>query len=189
MKKRLWTFLKSPKRRHGLSALATATLVLGLVWVPGTANAYTTTGCKWPATSLQIDYRYVNGNFRTAMNMARDNYNGSTDISLSTVDSSGPTFTAQNTNYGATGWEAQASWSCWFGSTTAASIRANQYYLSGSEPLNRLKVVWAHEIGHALGLDHVTTIARVMYTSASSAYFAGVTGLTFDEINGINALY
>jgi predicted Zn-dependent protease len=170
--------------------LSTVLMVaLGSIVAAQPANAYATTGCKWPTGALSINISYVNGNFRTAINQARSNYTSATDVDLTTTDSSGPTFTAANSNYGATGWEGQASWTCLFGTTTAVQARLNQYYLSGSEPVTRLKVVWAHEIGHGLGLDHVSTVARVMYTSASAAYNAGVTGLTSDEINGINALY
>lgn len=180
---------KKYRRRALTSILVAAIAALGIAIVPAVpASAYTTTGCKWSSSTLRIDYRYVNGNFRTAINQAVANYNA-TDVTLSTVDTSGPAFTAQNANYGATGYEGQASWSCLLGKTNNAQIRVNQYYLSGLEPIARLKVVWLHEIGHGLGLDHVTPTARVMYTSASSAYFAGVTALTTDEYNGINALY
>jgi hypothetical protein len=178
------------KKRGRLAALAIALgLVIGTIAAPAPAFAYTTTGCKWSTGDLRIDWRYVNGNFRTAFSYARNQYTSGTDVNLSTMDESGPTFKAQNSNYGATGYEANANWTCPFGSTNSATVRINQYYLAGLEPATRLKVVWQHEIGHALGLDHVTTRARVMYTSASSAYSAGVTGLTSDEVTGINALY
>lgn len=78
---------------------------------------------------------------------------------------------------------------CPFWVTTSSLSRLNIYYLHGTEPINRLKVVWLHEIGHGLGLDHVTVLHRVMYKSASAAYFDGVTALTSDEISGINHLY
>lgn len=177
------------RRRIRRTALA---VVLGLfvglgVAVP--AGAYTTTGCKWPSTNITIRQNLVNGNFRTALGQARANYDNSTDLSVSLTDNSGPTFTAVNSNYGATGWEGQNSWVCGFGVTTSSQARLNQYYLSGLEPIARLKVVWLHELGHGFGLNHVSTVTRVMYTSASAAYNAGIYGLTSDEINGINALY
>lgn len=176
-------------RRRIVAGLVAASACLGVVGLASPAQAYTKTGCKWSTGTLNIDYRLVNGNFRTALNQATNGYNAYTDVNLTTVDSSGPSFTAQNTNYGATGWEGQASWSCPFGPTNNAQIRVNQYYLSGLEPVTRLKVVWMHEVGHALGLSHVSTVARVMYTSASAAYNAGVITLTSDEIAGINYLY
>ncbi|PZQ87396.1 MAG: hypothetical protein DI534_14365 [Leifsonia xyli] len=42
----------------------------------------------------------------------------------------------------------------------------------GAAPINRLKVVWLHEFGHGLGLDHISVNTRVMYMSASTAYFS-----------------
>ncbi|PZQ87397.1 MAG: hypothetical protein DI534_14370 [Leifsonia xyli] len=88
--------------------------------------AYTTTGCKWESTSPTIDHRYVNGNFRTALTSARGNYNGSTDVTLSATGSLGPSFTATNSNYGADGEEGYTTWSCFFGTTTAANVTLNQ---------------------------------------------------------------
>jgi len=152
------------------------------------ASAYTTTGAKWPATDIQINYSYVNGDYRSGFTSAVGNYRLATDVNLTGTLDSGPTFTARNTNYGATGWEGQADWTAPFGVTTSAQIRLNDYYLQGA-PVDRLKVVWLHEIGHGLGLGHVDTVARVMYTSASAAYNAGVRELTSDEISGINDLY
>jgi predicted Zn-dependent protease len=60
---------------------------------------------------------------------------------------------------------------------------------SSNSHVPRLKVVWLHELGHSIGLGHVSTLKRVMYTSASDAYFAGVTSLTSDEIAGVNSIY
>jgi len=71
---------------------------------------------------------------------------------------------------------------------SSVSVKSNDYYLGGAS-VTRMKVVWLHEIGHGLGLDHVGTVKRVMYKSASDAYNAGVTALTDDEISGINKLY
>jgi predicted Zn-dependent protease len=183
------TGMESIPRRRTMGWFAALLVTLSVVAVASPAAAYTTTGCKWGSKNLTINYAATNGNFRTAFNFATTNYSTSTDVELSTTTASGPSFTAVNTNYGATGYEAQASWSCPIGTTISAQVRANQYYLSGTEPQTRLKVVWAHEIGHALGLNHVSSVTRVMYTRASTAYSNGVTGLTSDEIAGINALY
>lgn len=153
------------------------------------ARAYTTTGCAWDSFTIYIDYRYVNGNFRTAFQQAASNYRNSTHVKVYPSDQSGNAYTAQNSNYGATGWEGYSNWSCLFGTTHSANSRLNQYYLSGSESVTRLKVVWLHELGHGLGLGHVSVLQRVMYPSASQAYFAGVTALTSDELNGIYNIY
>lgn len=127
---------------------------------------------------------------RTALYAALNNYTLGTDTNLTGVTTSGPTFTAANNNYGATGWEGQNTWVCPFGVTTSSLARVNDYYVGNlASNEGRIRVIWLHEIGHGLGLDHVATVARVMYTSASQAYNAGVRNLTSDEINGINALY
>lgn len=171
------------------AALAVLGILVGLVGFPSAAMAYTTTGTKWSTGTLRIDYRFVNGNFRTALNNGKSNYNSTTHVSLSTVDVSGPTWTAENANYGATGYEGMANWTNIGGLTLSCDMYINQWYLSGSEPLNQLKVVWEHETGHCLGLNHVASATHVMYSSASVAYSNGVTALTTDDKNGINALY
>ena len=179
------------KRGSRLSRIATAVVVfftLSLFGGAAPASAYATTGAKWPATDIRSNYSYTNGDYRSGFTSAVGNYRINTDVNLTGTLDSGPTFTARNTNYGATGWEGQASWTAPFNVTTSAEIRLNDYYLQGA-PVARLKVVWLHEIGHGLGLAHVSTVARVMYTSATAAYNAGVRSLTSDEINGINALY
>lgn len=111
-------------------------------------------------------------------------------MNLKGVTTSGPTFTAANNNYGATGWEGHNEWNCLFANTTSSVARVNDYYAANLiSNAARIKMIWLHEVGHGLGLGHVSTVARVMYTSASGAYNAGVRTLTSDEIKGINALY
>lgn len=178
------------RSRHIGSVIASMVIAAALVALPTAALAYTKTGVSWTTGNLTIDYRYVNGNFRTALNNSNSNYNAATHVYLKTTDTSGPAWTASNNNYGATGWEGQATWSSdIFYHTYACNMQLNQYYLVGTEPLTRLKVVWEHESGHCLGLDHVSSATHVMYTSASQAYNNGVRGLTTDEINGINTMY
>lgn len=182
-----------PRTRWRGSAAAMASviaIVSGLVLAPNAALAYTTTGCKWSTPNLTIDVSLTNGVFRTAINSALNNYTLGTDVNLTSTTSTGPSFTARNTNYGATGWEGQNYYVCPFGNTTSSQARINQYYLFGtSDQEGRIRVVWLHEIGHGLGLNHVTSSSRVMYTSASQAFFNGVRNLTSDEIAGINSLY
>ena len=108
-------------------------------------------------------------------------------MSLTTTSDS-TAFRAENSNYGANGWEGQNTWYCPLGVTHDSKARLNAYYLSGAS-VARLKVVWLHELGHGVGLDHVSTKARVMNTSASSGYYAGVRSLTTDEISGVNYVY
>ena len=178
------------RSRRMISVVAASLLAVGLLSVPTAASAYTTTGCKWSTGNLNINLSSTNGTMRTALYSALNNYTLGTDTNLTGVTTSGPSFTAANNNYGATGWAGYNNWNCAFGVTSSSLARVNDYYnanLASNE--GRIRVIWLHEIGHGLGLDHVTTVARVMYTPTSSAYNAGVRNLTSDEINGINALY
>lgn len=148
--------------------------------------AYTTTGCKWPANNLNIFGATVGGDARTALNQAASSWSAYSNVNLA-ITSFGQ-FSAASTNSGATGWEGQATWNCPIGMTISASARLNTYY-TDSYPTARKKVVWLHELAHGLGLNHVNVVARVMYTSASAAYNAGVRNPTTDDVNGINSLY
>jgi hypothetical protein len=173
-------------------AVAAASIVaVAAVSTPSPAEAYATTGCRWGTGTLRLVTVYVpDGAFRTALFNGVSQYSSATDVNLSTTDTRGPSWNAQVTNFGNTGAEADASWSCSGGITNASTMRLNTAYLNTSMPSARLKVVWEHEMGHSLGLQHVASNTRVMYQSASTAYISGgVRGLTSDEINGINALY
>lgn len=171
-----------------------AALVLGSLMVFSAqlnANAYSTNGCKWGSATIKVDTRYVNGKFFTAIKQAISNYTSATDVTMSYVDASGPGLKAENGDYGYTGWEGQASYTCALGRFIGVTARLNMTYLpsSSASHVPRLKVVWLHELGHSIGLGHVSTLKRVMYTSASAAYSAGVRSLTSDEIAGVNSIY
>ena len=178
------------RNKRMLGAMGALALVISLCAAPLTANAYTYTGCKWPASNLNVNIIGTSGTSGTAIRSALSNYTAATDVNLTGVTTTGPTFTANQFNYGATGWAGINSSVCPFGNTTSSAVRLNLYYtFNTAANEGRLRLIWLHEIGHALGLDHVTTVARVMYTPTSSAYTAGVRNLTSDEKNGINALY
>lgn len=155
------------------------------------SSAYTDGGCKWSSSTLYLDARYANGDYRTALTQATSNYTAATQVNLY-VSGSGNSFHAENASYGANGWEGYTDWNCLnFGRKSSATSRLNMYYLDGSSvTTGRRKVVWLHELGHGLGLGHVPSIYHVMYQSASQAYLnGGVRSLTSDEIAGINSWY
>ena len=175
------------KRRQG-AAVSIIAIVAALVLAPAPAYAYTTTGCKWITGNLGVKNTLSGTASHNALDAALNNYTLGTDVNLTPTNNIHEPFLTEQYNFGATGWEGQATWTCPTGWTTGGMARLNTYYVGGATE-GRLRVVWLHEVGHVLGLSHVTVTARVMYTSASSAYNAGVRNLTSDEVAGINFLY
>lgn len=163
------------ERSRQMASLAAASLLAAaLISAPTGANAYATTGCKWSTGNLKVNMSATNGTMRTALYSALNNYTVGTDTNLTGVTASGPTFRAANNNYGATGWAGQNTWTCAFGATSSSLARVNDYYNANvASNEGRIRVIWLHEIGHGLGLDHVSPIARVMHTPTSDAYNAG----------------
>lgn len=155
-----------------------------------TASAYTDGGCKWNSSTLYVEYIDTTGDYRTSFTQAAADYRNKTDAKLNPSFDQSNAFGVENYYYGNTGWEGYTSWACLnFGRKSFAASRLNMTYLDGASTA-RKKVVWLHELGHGLGLGHVSSIARVMYTSASDAYYSGgVRTLTSDEISGINSWY
>ncbi|REB06018.1 hypothetical protein DVB69_13860 [Sporosarcina sp. BI001-red] len=91
-------------------------------------------------------------------------------------------------DYGSTGWNAQNTNYrdlIVAGNYVDSIIDANYYYMSGMTNSTR-QGVFAHELGHSLGLDHVTNTKQVMCTSR-----AGRAVITpgSDDIAGVKALY
>lgn len=159
------------------------------------AHAYSLylNGCAWSTGTLRIDERDVQPHaaYLNSLHAAAYDYNHNTaNLALSNVYVTGPALVATFANDASANWEAITYRYCPFGlGITSATFKLNVAHLPSSTAALQLKVVWEHELGHSLGLDHVPQNTHVMYSYASAAYLNGVTGLTQDEINGINFLY
>jgi len=168
--------------------LGTAVLAVGaMVALPTAAQAYAKLGYNWANGNLRVYVATTSGNYRTAIGQAATNISA-TDVNLTLTNTGGPAFTAAQTNEGATGYEGHTDQIHIGSRTTSAHSFLNTHYLAG-KPVAQLKVVWLHELGHGLGLDHVSGVKHVMYKSASTAYGAGVRNLTADEVSGLNSIY
>lgn len=178
-----------PARRRLLSAaLVCIATVCAIVGPAARADAYSLMGSHWRTGALRVYVNTTSGSYRTAINQAAADYAAKSHAKLTNTTAAGPMFTAAQYNAGATGYEGQTTVNAIGSVTLSAHSVLNTHYLAGA-PVARLKVVWLHELGHGLGLGHVTPAARVMQKSASAAYSAGVRTLTSDEVSGVNHLY
>lgn len=180
------------RRRGGIRLAATTGLaVLAALAVVSPAQAFNHEGPHWATSQLTIDTSSVpSGGFHDALTDAAAEYTALTHVSVGTEDAIGSPWTAQVIDAGDDGYEGYSHWR-YDGDqhTTSADMHLNTAYLDDSLPEDELKVVWEHESGHVLGIAHVTGIDHVMYPFASQAYDDGVTGLTDDEVAGIDSLY
>lgn len=180
-----------PTIRRYLALCAAAVVAFGLAGLHAMttaepAQAYTTTGCKWPGgVTVRANQTAT---YQTALTGGVAMWNA-TDAVVSWSASSG-SITTQVAHYGNNGYEGYASWTCSGATTTGCHAYVNTYYTSSfSTNFTRLRVLWTHELGHCLGLGHSGGTNAIMYTAPSSAYFAGRTTLGPDDLAGINSIY
>jgi predicted Zn-dependent protease len=182
------TAAATKRRRLGITAASALALAAALIAIPNAAQAYAYEGPSWGNANLRVYMATTSGTYRTAINQASANYTSATDVNLTNTTTGGPAFSAADVNNGKDGYEGFTTWNAPTGRTVSAHSIVNRSYLAGRATAN-IKVVWLHELGHGLGLAHVTPLARVMNTSATDAYNAGVRNLTSDEVAGINKKY
>jgi len=180
-------------RRGRRTAALSATALAALAALAGAApaQAFELEGPHWATPQRTIDTTDVPaGPFHDALDAAAGEYTSLTHASVSTADATGSPWAAQVVDQGDDGYEGYSTWR-YDGQriTYSAAMHLNTHYLDDSLPTARLKVVWEHETGHVLGLAHVPGIDHVMYYRASDAYDDGVTGLTDDEVAGIDSIY
>ena len=171
-----------------LSAVLAATFVVATA---GAANAYTLTGTKWSSSSVTITVNVstTNGSYHTAAVNAVSNWSSSTDVNMTRTSSS--LFKALIVADGENGLHGRAVWSSSGGRTTAATAYLNTTTTSRFKTNeNRLRAIWSHEIGHGLGLGHVSSSSYIMYTCPSCVYTSyGYYTPRSDDRAGMNYLY
>lgn len=154
------------------------------------ARAYEISGHKWSSSTIIVGaYGDVSGTYRTALQQAIDNYNQQTHVHLS-IHNGGP-IVAQVV------YESHKDWAglCERDGSqppyriTWARTKMNTRWMTSGTSVAKKRLVWLHELGHALGLNHTNNASTVMYFNADYSSFNGVQYLTRDDINGINAQY
>lgn len=127
----------------------------------------------------------MNSTNRSSLNNAISMWeNTPTNSSISFNQSSSYTtnFTAQN--FGNIEWSGHTTSVATNGIISMSYVSLNTYFTDSYASYKR-DAVWAHEIGHVLGLDDVTNEYTLMhYNDDRKVWNPGT-----DEINGINYLY
>jgi len=180
-------------------ALSIATVLLSTTILMATApqaQAYALEGPHWGSSTVYVeDFIWysmdssASGSIDAAFKAAISDYYAKTHLYIYGGDYSTAGFRASAANFGATGWEGQTGFTYLGSRFMSVESRLNAYYLPNSTNQTRLKMVWLHELGHGLGLDHVSTLTDPMQPNASDAYSRGVTTLSQDMVNGINSMY
>ncbi|MFD4990830.1 M12 family metallo-peptidase [Cellulosimicrobium cellulans] len=170
-------------------AAAVASLAMALGFVAATApaaSAYNLTGCKWPRAIIGYRADAMTGNFGTSASSTVSSWNSLSDVDLRSAP--GTTLRLYTQNDGNNGYAGWSTWSCTSGTTTAATARLNTY-ITTSYVANKKRTVWAHEIGHAIGLSHANA-GTMMYTCPPCTYDTyGRYVPQTDDRNGANSLY
>ena len=177
------------KPRRGLMRAATAAgfaalIVAGSLGVATSAQAYTTTGCT--LFTNPTTYQSIGGVAAEQANAA-NSWKNSTDAKLTAASSSGYTVTKKYD--GATGYDGMTQWQCNpSGKSRTAQTWVNGTYTDKYAEAKR-RCVWAHEMGHALGLNHSSGNVLMNPVSTTIYNTLGTCAPQADDRNGVNHLY
>lgn len=153
------------------------------------ASAYTHTNCSWSTggtgnVTWQNNIGSVHSDTAIAAASSWASYTDVNDMSPS-----GGTMVATAPNDGPNGYHGWTSWNCGTGNRTwSASVTVNRHYVDDFFN-NKVKAIWVHEFGHALGLNH-SVEGTIMFSCAACSFNDyQLWWPAPDDVAGINALY
>lgn len=171
-------------RPYSIVAVVLALITVGII-APTQANAYALTGCKWGSSTITYQNNAVSG-FNDSLVDAGYSWAAASDING--MNPTGGAMVAYTVNNGANGYDGYTSWNCPGGNLWSANVSMNTYYAT-SMSYGQKRVVWAHELGHGMGLNH-SYAGTVMYSCARCTYDSyGRYSPAADDAAGMNALY
>jgi len=161
-----------------------------------TVFAYNTLGGKQKTTSITVVIKsgtkttYTNGNYTTDIALGAGNWNATpTKLNLYPVLGGGGHIYVGGDYFGNIGWNAQNTnyrEFIWFGDYDSSVIDLNYDAMDSRSSLYNSSTI-THEIGHSLGLDHVSDNSQIMSTYGNPTRTTYTPGT--DDVDGINYLY
>lgn len=177
------------------TSIVFGSMIVLLVSLATPAGAYTLTGCKYDSGSIDpIQYRFysVTSTYVTAFQNAQSKWDGTSSPGYFGENSTSldPEIPVHDGAYAGTYW-AQVSWNCdgdgTYSGNEVSYLQFDTSDMSGLSASQREKVAM-HELGHAYGLDHVTSsFCRLMEQGTDK--FSCSSLPDSDAVNGVNALY
>lgn len=175
---------KSTSLMLGFLSIAT------LLSVPNNASAYNTTGYYWDNSVVRFNYADdMSSDYEDELKDALASWNNAVEkyIAFGRDTKKSRVFIFKEDDYGKTGWTAETSVTPYDGSDIIrnASMSPNSYYMDDMSA-SKKEGVFAHELGHVLGLDHVKDPNQVMSTTKDGRK---VKEPGKDDIAGIKSIY
>lgn len=154
------------------------------------AQAYSLLGGKHRTTSLTYKINSsLTSTYHSSFKSAVAAWDAAVSLSFGPqVGTNRPQIVVNGKDFGNTGWNAQNTNYREFvitGDYVDSVIDANYYYMKDMTEFKR-QGVFGHELGHSLGLDHVTDTSQIMCTSKDGR---AVNKPGNDDIKGVNAIY
>lgn len=174
------------KKRKNVFQLLTLALFCTFLISPVIASAYSLeTGVSRFPSQYDIRIKYVavlsTPNLLSNVQAATSAWNSSAAQVLFTLNSTSPNIDLTSGAYGSTGWDGL----CYYPTIlngNHASIKINNYYAS---ILGNQSECIAHELGHAIGLAHVSATTSLMRATG----YKGSATPSLDDTNGVNSFY